>query len=249
MIFNIPSISTFLCKLYLNSLPDDIEEIDVSNRNLTILPSLTRFRNLKRLYCNNNRLTVLPSLNENLEIIWCQYNKLTILPPLNENLKELHCNNNLLTSLPHLNENLEILWCADNLLITLPSFNINLHCVYCHRNNLMYLPSLNNNLQTLWCKRNRLTYLPLLNNNLSIVYDNNPICEIINGDKINIINTEIQILTQFRSLYYSLKFKKQFRDWLWIKVIEPKIIKKYHPSYLIDNLHEDTNLDELLNNW
>jgi hypothetical protein len=34
-----------------------------------------------------------------------------------------------------------------------------------------------------------------------------------------------------------------------MKVREPKIMKQYHPSYLIENLHEDTDLDEVLNEW
>jgi hypothetical protein len=66
---------------------------------------------------------------------------------------------------------------------------------------------------------------------------------------IDIINIQIQQLNKFRHLYYSLKFKKPLRYLLWKKIREPKIMKKYHPSYLIENLHEDTDLDELLNNW
>jgi hypothetical protein len=64
-----------------------------------------------------------------------------------------------------------------------------------------------------------------------------------------LLKIKIQIVNNFRHLYFCLKFKKQFRYWLWEKIREPKIMKKYHPSYLIENLHETTDLDELLNHW
>ena len=45
---------------YLNSLDEDIEFIDVSNKNLINLPNLSRFKKLKEIYCCNNKLTFLP---------------------------------------------------------------------------------------------------------------------------------------------------------------------------------------------
>jgi Leucine-rich repeat (LRR) protein len=68
-------MATFNIEDYLNSLPDDIEEINISNKNLTYIPSLERFRKLKELYCSYNELTILPNLPNTLEIIYC-YNNL-----------------------------------------------------------------------------------------------------------------------------------------------------------------------------
>jgi len=82
-----------------------------------------------------------------------------------------------------------------------------------------------------------------------IVYMGNPIYEIINSSVIDIINRKIEILNQFRYLYYCLKFKNRFRDLLWVKIREPRIRKKYSHDYLVEHLHEDTDLHELLNNW
>ena len=48
-------MSEFNIENYLNSLPEDIETIDVSNKNLTYLPSLKRFYKLKKLNCSNNQ--------------------------------------------------------------------------------------------------------------------------------------------------------------------------------------------------
>ena len=52
---------------YLNSLPEDIQEIDVDSKEITYLPDLTRFKNLQTLICSNNQLTELPPLNKNLQ--------------------------------------------------------------------------------------------------------------------------------------------------------------------------------------
>ena len=46
----------YTLKTYLNSLPDDTKRINISGRNLTELPDLSRFRFLKYLYCDDNRL-------------------------------------------------------------------------------------------------------------------------------------------------------------------------------------------------
>jgi len=179
-------------------------------------------------------------LNENLEKLYCYNNRLTSLQT--ENLKMLHCNYNRLTSL-HLNKNLKKLYCNCNLLISL-HLNENLRELSCHNNRLssLHLPE---TLQRLYCSNNRLTSLHL-NENVRICYHDNPIYEII-GDKH--INKKMRVLNQFRYLYYCLKFKKRFRDLLWVKIREPKIRKRYSHAYLVENLHEDTDLDELLSNW
>jgi hypothetical protein len=54
-------------------------------------------------------------------------------------------------------------------------------------------------------------------------------------------------LHKFREFYYHLKFKKQFRDWLWLRVREPKIKILYHYDHLSD-LNEENDLDLYLEN-
>ena len=74
---------------------------------------------------------------------------------------------------------------------------------------------------------------------------------------IGSIKKIVKTINQFRNLYYSLKFKKQFRKFLWEKIREPKIQKYYSPNNLIELLRENENenvdvdeeLDEVLNNW
>ena len=184
-------MTKFCIETYINNLPENTEIINVNNKQIKFLPDLTRFTNLEALYCDNNQLLTIPSLNANLCELICSYNQLTTLPTLNENLQILCCNNNQLTNLPSLNKNLKTFW-----------------------------------------------------------YDNNPIYEIINSHKFVIIKKKINILHTFCHLYYCLKFKKQFRDLLWKKIREPKIIQKYHPSYLLKFLKDDNeDIDMVLNNW
>jgi hypothetical protein len=67
------------------------------------------------------------------------------------------------------------------------------------------------------------------------------------SDYIIKIRQEITIMNRFKELFYALKYKKQFRDWLWVRIREPKIRKKYHPDNLMKMLEgrEEMTLDEL----
>jgi Leucine-rich repeat (LRR) protein len=215
-------MTKFNIEEYLKSLPDDTTEIDVSCKKLTYLPDLSRFKNLKYLYCSSNKLTSLPVLNEKLIRLNCSGNQLTSLPKLNEKLKILYCSNNQLTSLPALNKNLKVLSCSNNQLTS--------------------LPGLNKKLKDLYCSYNQLKSLPVLNEKFKkIIYHNNPIYEIICNESN--IGTAIKTLYNFRYLYYCLKYKKR----LW-KIRESAIIKKYHPNYL-HNLKEEDDLEEILEKW
>jgi len=86
-----------------------------------------------------------------------------------------------------------------------------------------------------------------------ISFRGNPVCEVVKDPNRDWITKktkkEIEKLNNFRHLYYCLKFKTRFRDWLWVKVIEPNVMKKYAPSYLVENLHEEADLDDILLNW
>jgi len=233
----------FNIETYLDLLPEDIEQINVSFKDITYL-DVTRFKKLKVLFCNYNELISL-KLNENLKKLYCNNNKLTSLQ-LNEKLETVHCNNNVLTSLK-LNEKIKKLNCSNNQLTTL-QLNKNLQGLYC-RNNQFTSLHLNENLKELFCEHNKLTSLDL-NKKLKIIYySDNPIYEIINSNDIQIINQKLRVLNQFQYLFYCIKFKKIFRDLLWVKIREPKIKKKYSNNYLIANLHKETDLDDLLDKW
>jgi hypothetical protein len=112
------------------------------------------------------------------------------------------------------------------------------------------LPTLPQNLETLHCSKNELTSLPTLPQSLNELYcSNNPIFEIVNSSTLFQIKQNIRILNNCRHLYWCLQFKKKFRKWLWEKVREPNAMRQYGPNYLIENLGDDDDLDEVLDNW
>jgi hypothetical protein len=74
------------------------------------------------------------------------------------------------------------------------------------------------------------------------------------SDYIAKLRNQINIINQFRELFYALKYKKKFQQLLWVHIREPKIRNKYHPNNLIAILEgkEDMTLDkldELLDEW
>jgi Leucine-rich repeat (LRR) protein len=233
----------------LPNLPQNLTTLICHHNNLTSLSTLPQ--NLKILYCSKNQLTSLPTLPQNLKILNCCNNKLTCLSSLPQNLKILNCSENQLSLLPILPQDIIYLNCSENQLSLLHNLPQNLVELYCYNNKLTSLPALPQNLEILNCSENQLTLLPTLPQNLeNLICDNNPIYKIVNNNNLIQIKKYIKILNNFRYLYYCLKFKKQLRNyWLWEKVREPIIMKKYHPKYLIENLGEDDDLDIVLNNW
>jgi hypothetical protein len=95
--------------------------------------------NLKKLFCDYNKLSSLPQLPNSLEELHVTGNKLTFLPELPPNLKELWCSNNLLTSLPELPKGLNLLYCSSLLGDELPELPPNLKVLKCDLN-YKYLP-------------------------------------------------------------------------------------------------------------
>jgi hypothetical protein len=60
---------------------------------------------------------------------------------------------------------------------------------------------------------------------------------------------KINIVTKFIYLYYCLKFKTQFRNWLWEHVRKHKIEEKFNPSELLLLLEKGGDLEEIIDKW
>ena len=98
--------------------PEDIEELDISNKGLTKLPDEIQYlTNLKKLICQSNQITSLDNLPPNLQELYCNNNKITRLDNLPLNLQKLDCSRNEITSLDNLPPNLKTLDCSINPLI------------------------------------------------------------------------------------------------------------------------------------
>lgn len=99
--------------------PKSLDVLDVSNSELTVLPSLPQ--SLQTLNCDNNQLQALPALPPNLKLLNCKWNWLKELPPLPDSLTILYCGYNQLTLLPELPPLMEDFRCEGNLIKKIPS--------------------------------------------------------------------------------------------------------------------------------
>ena len=154
----------------------------------------------------------------------------TYLNSLSEDILTLDIKSRGLKYLPDLTrfKNLQVLICYDNKLTSLPTLPQNLQELSCFNNQLTSLPTLPQNLEELDCYHNQLTSLPTLPQNLKILecYDN-PIYEIVNNNNLIKIKQNIQILNNFRYLYYCYQFKKQLKKWLYESRMRRKCIIRF----------------------
>lgn len=121
---------------------DAVTEINIDNKNCTNLTGIAYFANLKKLYCNNNKLKELNlENNKNLKVLDCSYNELTTLDVShNVWLDTLECANNGMEKLNLGGSELEGLFCSDNNLTELDvSKNKYLQRLNCKKNKLRKL--------------------------------------------------------------------------------------------------------------
>jgi len=167
----------------INRPPDHDSEttiISYSSQNLTELPDISLYPNLKdlechhnqlvslpelptslqQLDCNNNKLISLPNLPNTLRILNCSFNKITSLPVLSNSLVELICFGNQLTSLPELPETLEKLICSFNQLTSLPVLPSNLITIKIQFNDIHSFPNFPISIRNLECDYNIMDRMP-----------------------------------------------------------------------------------------
>ncbi|MES2565235.1 MAG: T9SS type A sorting domain-containing protein [Bacteroidota bacterium] len=146
------------------ALPTMLDTFICNNNSLSALPELPE--NLVFLQCNFNPLSHLPLLPASLRTIECLNDSLIIIPTLPDSLIIFDCSNNFIDSLPALPANLITLHCKGNRLFTLPLLPDSLSTLLCDFNQMQNLPSLPGSLSTLHCTHNNLTALPNLPNGL-----------------------------------------------------------------------------------
>jgi hypothetical protein len=81
--------------------------------------------------------------------------------------------------------------------------------------------------------------------------NNNPISNIVYNRKTTIHKKNINTLYKFKYTFYTLKYKKQLRTWMW-NTIEKNAINKYSPdklNNLIDGIEDEDAFQEVLNSW
>jgi Leucine-rich repeat (LRR) protein len=249
---------------FITKLPDNfaelfpkLKQLIVTNNMLIQLPYLGE--NIEELYCVNNNLTSLPVFGEKMKIVFANQNQITNFH-FSENIEIMYLRNNLLQELPPLNKKLKHLFCSHNFITKFPQFNENLEILDCSNNRIIRMPKLNNKLIELTCYNNPIHSFSEISENLKgLICFNTPILTFINAEdnsgieyvnvddfdgygynivKTNKIRIGSQKLNNFRHMYYSLRFKKQFRRILWKKIRLPKIEKKYSPQNIVNLLDE-----------
>lgn len=121
---------------------DAVTTISIDNQNCTDLTGIAYFANLKKLYCNYNKLKELNlENNKHLKVLDCSYNNLTTLDVShNVWLDTLECDNNGMEKLNLGDSELEGLFCSDNSLTELDvSKNKYLQRLNCINNKLRRL--------------------------------------------------------------------------------------------------------------
>ena len=236
---------------YLKNIPIEIEEIIINHCDLNVIPSLSKFKNLKILKCDNNNLTELPKLPDNLQELYCYCNKLTQLPVLPFNLKILQCHNNKLIKLPKLHNNLNILMCSFNNLIELPELPNNLQELICDYNYLTELPELPDSLQEILCYNNKLTKLPKLSNNLKILEcDYNKLTKLPNlPDSLKELNCRGNNLLSMPLLPLTLKVLYYENNIIYNIIYNKLRDGKMSYTISVEQLNKINKKQEILNNF
>jgi Leucine-rich repeat (LRR) protein len=234
----------------LNTYPDDEDSIDLAYNEddklrfikLKTMPDLSRFHNLKILYCYRNEIKQISGLEmPNLESLFCSNNKLVSLTNF-PNLTYLNCSNNQLSYLPNMPK-IKTLYCLNNKLTSI-MFNLsNLEALYCMKNKITHLSTMPN-IKFIGCANNKILHINASNGLKKIDCLNNPIYDIIGNDI-----EKLRKLTKFRNFYFSLKYKQQIVNWLWELVRKPRIEKMYHPTNLLKFMNENDNWEDEIENW
>ena len=230
------------------------ETLYICNKGLTVLPDLSKFTNLKKIYCMMNNLTEITYLPETLIYFDCSCNKIEKICKLPESLKEFYCNQNKLIVLPELPNGLTHLQCGHNNLLYLPKLSRTLEYLYCSYNNIKIIDDIPKTIKKLCCDNTQVIELSELHEirfeHLSCY--NTPLIHLTNSFCINKLNKVSNIIRKFKFLFYSLKYKNKLRDILWINIREKKIKELYSPANLnklIENIEDEETLFKVLDSW
>ena len=166
-------------------LPNNLKKLSCDNNKLTCIPKLPN--SLIKLLCYDNKLTCIPKLPNSLEYLACYNNKLKELPDISKtSLIELNCSNNKIKNFTsELPNSLKIINCSYNKLIELPILPDLLEIIDCSNNKLRFIPYYGDSLKTLDCSANQITELPEFKNKVEICFiQENPLNYLLYNENI-----------------------------------------------------------------
>jgi Leucine-rich repeat (LRR) protein len=181
---------------YLSSFDDDIEILSIARQNLTELPDLRRFNNLKDLEIVNNNITgildVTSKVTDNLIRLSCFNNQIIEIKNLPSKLERLDCSQNLLSNLYNLPPNLKYLNISFNNFSILPNLPDLLKTLHCHNNQLKNINNLPKELHYFTCFNNQIEQINYLPDSLDYLYcSNNLLKEFPNiPNELSVLNCE-----------------------------------------------------------
>jgi len=216
----------------IDDIPLNITKLNCSYLKLKKLPDLSRFTQLRTLYCSHNRLTSIDNLPDQLEFIFCSNNRITCINNLPHYLTGLFCNNNRIRYIKELPLFLMRLFCNDNCLTSLPDLPFLFEILMCHNNPLHSIPYMPFGIRSLYCQ-----HVP-------------PIYPDRRLYTINTINT-------FRENYFTLKYGHKLLFYLIKKrmnkikydLLETGAKIMMHPDRILRLINDDgIELEEISNN-
>ncbi len=139
----------------LNQYPNDITELNISNKNIKGVIDLSKFTHLTKLNCKSNSIKYIILPNKLIEIN-CGSNKIKALNNLPKNLIKLNCESNLIKQLDKLPNELKKLNCSNNILTSLDKLPNKLEELDCSHNELKSLDKLPTSLIKVTCENNQI---------------------------------------------------------------------------------------------
>ena len=251
-----PSLSQLVCNnnklTSLPKLPDGLTLLDVRDNDISVMPVLPSF--LTTLLISGNKIRVVENLPNTISRLNVSYNKIEYIRNLPIMLKQFNCShNNELTHLPKLPEMLNKLQCQYCSLVRLPILPYGIGYVdVC--DNPIYIME---NLPNLCWREDDENYYDLIEFRYTPIYNNLFILNIpyntgFGSSYLEQCRARLHKVNRVRELFYALKFKKRFRDWLWLRVRLPKIERVNHPDLLSKYRlpeYEEDDMEEVMENF
>jgi Leucine-rich repeat (LRR) protein len=166
----IEQINLEICNDYVETIIPNYESQlyipSTFTQQLTEMPDLSNYKNLKILKIDNHKIKDLGLLPDTLEELYCYGNGIANFDNLPPNLKVLKCGSNYVKSLDNLPSSLKLLECTNTLITSLDNLPYNLEYLDCYGNNISSLDNLPPGLKKINCGCNNLKTLNNLPHNL-----------------------------------------------------------------------------------
>ena len=144
----------------------NLSRLWINGLNLKSMSFINGCNKLKELNLGSNQISKIEGLNENLKTLNLSDNEIQKIENLNENLKYLDLSGNEISKIEGLNENLQTLNIGENKIHKIEGLNENLQILNLRVNHINKIENLNENLQILNLAVNQITKIEQINTNL-----------------------------------------------------------------------------------